>query len=72
MTDAVILLGRTVSFFMQSTEGISPDRFGDASHTIYRIERMREKPGEIPSLFVRGVGVYEVMTGRDFFPPLLP
>lgn len=31
----------------------------------------QEKPGAIPSLFVGGVDVYEVMTGGDF-SPLLP
>lgn len=29
---------------------------------------MKEEPGEIPSLFVSGVGVYEVMTRGDFSP----
>lgn len=32
--------------------------------------QMKEKPGEIPSVFVSAVGVYEVMTRGDFFFPL--
>lgn len=31
--------------------------------------QMKEKPGEIPSVFVSAVGVYEVMTRGDFFSP---
>lgn len=57
------------------TEGISPGLFGDATHTIYRTQiyllQIKENPGEIPSVFVSGVGMYEVMSRGDF-SSLLP